>query len=330
MLQFRGRFSQFGGQMQHQLADTGQYRSATGLWFTDAGVGPAVLLVHGLISDHRTWSAEIDRLSGRHRVIAPDLLGHGDSGGSLDSPDVPPGDFSLGAHAAALRDLLDELGIGRVTVVGHSLGGGIAMQLAYLFPDRVEALVLVSSGGLGRDLGPGLRAATLPGSELVLPVLGSDWVRWCGNTAFSLMGRIGLPLVTPSAEAAWAGMASFADGQRRRAFLATARAVVDARGQLVSAIPKLTAMADLPVLVVWGGRDRLIPPAHANAVSSVLPKATIEVFPRAGHFPHLDDPERFHRILSEFLRSVDATRGNQAPRRAATRAAARRSPRRMA
>ncbi|SDP39765.1 Pimeloyl-ACP methyl ester carboxylesterase [Nakamurella panacisegetis] len=270
-----------------------------GLTFTEAGRGEPVLFIHGLISDHRTWSAQMEALSASHRVIAPDLFGHGevdDSDGGLRQVD-----FSLGGHAAAIRDLLDGLGLDRVIVVGHSLGGGVALELAYLFPERVRALALVSSGGLGPDLSPALRLATLPGSEFVLPIIASSWIRACGNTAFGLMARLGLPLVTASTEAAWLGMGTFANAANRRAFLATSRSVIDVTGQTVSALPRLAGLAGRPILVVWGGRDRLIPASHAEAVRTALPDSRVEIFPRAGHFPHLDEPERFHLVLADFI-----------------------------
>src|ERR1700712_1999866 len=185
------------------------------LHYREAGSGPPVLFIHGLISDHRTWDAEMNALSTDHRVIAPDLFGHGEAGASDGG--LRQVDFSLGGHAAAVRDLLDELGLDRVTVVGHSLGGGIAMELAYLFPERVRAIALVSSGGLGPDLNPALRLATLPGSEFVLPVLASPWVRAGGDAMFGLMARLGLPLVTASTEAAWLGMGTFAHAANRKA-----------------------------------------------------------------------------------------------------------------
>ncbi|QNK79967.1 alpha/beta fold hydrolase [Nakamurella sp. PAMC28650] len=275
--------------------------SSAGLAFTDAGTGPPVLMIHGLISDRGTWNVEIAALAGQHRVIAPDLFGHGASVGSDPKHPALPNDYSLGGHAAALRDLLDELGLRRVVVVGHSLGGGIAMELAYLFPERVSALVLVSSGGLGSELSPALRAATLPGSEWVLPLIGSDWARYCGNTALSVMQWIGLPWVSASTTAAWAGMATFSDALKRSAFLATTRSMIGLKGQTISALPRLKQLADRPILVIWGGRDRLIPAAHAEAVKELLPHSTIEIFARAGHFPHLDEPDRFHRVLSKFL-----------------------------
>src|ERR1700712_3372125 len=242
-----------------------------GLVFSDLGDGPAVLFVHGLISDRHTWDAELRALAGTHRVIAPDLLGHGESAGS-------PGDYSLGSHAAALRDLLDELHIDRATVVGHSLGGGIAMQFAYLFPDRVAGLVLVSSGGLGPDLNPALRAATLPGSEWILPLLGVPWVQRVGSTALGVLSFLGRPVISASTTAAWSGMATFGDAVNRTAFLATSRSVIGIRGQSVRALPRLAIFADRPILVVWGGRGSLIPSTHAAAISDALPHSVVEIF----------------------------------------------------
>ena len=136
------------------------------LSYLDSGTGSVVLFIHGILGSQRQWTHLIDRLHDDHRVIVPDLFGHGES-------DKPVGDYSLGAHAATMRDLLDRLGIERVTLVGHSLGGGIAMEFYYLFPERVERLVLVASGGLGREVNPILRSATLPGAGWVLPILAS-------------------------------------------------------------------------------------------------------------------------------------------------------------
>ena len=143
-----------------------------------------MVLIHGLMSSHATWDGQIDRLAVDHQVIAPDLPGNGESGKAL-------GDYSLSAQAAAVRDLLDHLGVGSAAVVGHSLGGGVAMQFAYLFPERVDRLALVSSGGLGREISPALRAAILPGSEYVLPVITSRPVRMVGDHLLALSDRIG-------------------------------------------------------------------------------------------------------------------------------------------
>src|SRR5881628_872710 len=132
--------------------------------YRTAGNGPLVLLIHGITGSSATWDEVLPWLAERYSVLAPDLLGHGGSA-------KPRGDYSLGAYASGIRDLLGVLGFDRATVVGHSLGGGIAMQAAYQFPEYVERLVLVSSGGLGREVSPILRAATLPGSELVLGLI---------------------------------------------------------------------------------------------------------------------------------------------------------------
>ena len=264
------------------------------LCYTDTGDGPPVVLVHGMMSSSKTWSGQVDRLAAEHRVISPDLFGHGDSA-------KPAGDYSLSAHAASLRDLLDAVGIDGATFVGHSLGGGIAMQMAYLFPDRVDAVVLVSSGGLGRELNPLLRAATLPGSELVLPVLSSSWVHGIGDTALRLWGKAGLPAVSPSTEEAWEGLSSLSDGDTRRAFLATSRSVIDVHGQTVSAQNRLSGLASRPTMLIWGERDRIVPSAHVEAAKRELPATRIEMFSRSGHFPHLDEPDRFAQVLADFM-----------------------------
>ncbi len=268
---------------------------------TDVGSGPPILFVHGLMSSRRTWADQWVRLAADHRVLAPDLFGHGESA-------KPLGDYSLGAHAASLRDLLDALELDAVCVVGHSLGGGIAMQLAYLFPERVERLVLDSTGGLGREQNPVLRAATLPGSELVLPVLASDWVHGIGDTALRVWSRTGLPAVSPSTTEAWRALATLADGDTRRAFLATSRSVIDAGGQTVSARNRLSGRASREVLLIWGEGDRMIPAAHVEAARAELPHSQVAMLPRSGHFPHLDEPEAFAAVLAAFV---------QAPGRAA-------------
>lgn len=263
---------------------------------TDMGSGPPILFVHGLMSSRRTWADQSVRLAADHRVLAPDLFGHGQSA-------KPLGDYSLGAHAASLRDLLDELELGAVCVVGHSLGGGIAMQLAYLFPERVERLVLVSSGGLGRELNPVLRAATLPGSEFVLPVLASGWVRGIGDSALRVWSRTGLPAVSPSTTEAWQALGTLADGDTRRAFLATSRSVIDAGGQTVSAGNRLSGLSSREVLLIWGEGDRMIPATHVEAARAELPHSQVAILPRSGHFPHLDQPDAFAAVLARFVRT---------------------------
>jgi pimeloyl-ACP methyl ester carboxylesterase len=264
-------------------------------WYLDQGDGPAVLFIHGLTGSHRNWAHLVDAVSTDHRVLAPDLFGHGASA-------KPMGDYSVGAHAATLRDLLDRLGIGRVTLVGHSFGGGIAMQFCYLFPERVERLVLVSSGGLGRSVSPLLRSATLPGAEWVLPLIASNWVRGRAEAVGRTLGRVGWRASSDVTEA-WHGFTSLADGDSRRAFLATTRAVIDPGGQIVKAHDHLPTGVEIPTLIVWGTRDRMIPAGHAFAAHHMIPGSRVELFEGAGHYPHLDDPERFAEVLGDFIAS---------------------------
>src|SRR5215813_12099940 len=148
--------------------------------FQVAGSGEqVVVLLHGITSTAQAWREVMPQLAERYTVIAPDMIGHGRSA-------KPRGDYSLGAYAAGVRDLLALLGFERGTVVGHSLGGGIAMQFSYLFPEYVERLALISSGGLGREVHPLLRAAALPGSEWILPLLAREWSISAGDAVRSV------------------------------------------------------------------------------------------------------------------------------------------------
>ena len=263
--------------------------------YLDSGKGPALLFIHGLTGSQRNWAHLVDALDHDHRVLAPDLFGHGASAKVI-------GDYSLGAHAATLRDLLDMLGIDRVTLIGHSFGGGIAMQFSYLFPERVERLVLVDSGGMGRDVSALLRAATLPGAELVLPVITSSWVRARVEAAARILTRGGWQ-ASPETTEIWRGFTSLADTDTRRAFLATTRAVIDPGGQTVTAHDHLPMAIQIPTLVVWGTKDRMIPAWHATTAHQAIAGSRVELFVGAGHFPHLDDPERFAEVLSDFMAS---------------------------
>ena len=261
--------------------------------YLDSGDGPALLFIHGLTGSQRNWAHLIDALNHDHRVLAPDLFGHGASAKVM-------GDYSLGAHAATLRDLLDLLGINRVTLVGHSFGGGVAMQFCYLFPERVERLVLVSSGGLGRDVSPLLRAATLYGAEWVLLLIASSWMRGRVEAAGRILTRTGWR-ASPEVTEGWRGFTSLADAETRRAFLATTRGVIDPGGQTVTAHDHLPMTIEIPTLVVWGTRDRMIPALHATTAHEAIAGSRVVLFEGAGHFPHLDEPERFAEVLRDFM-----------------------------
>jgi pimeloyl-ACP methyl ester carboxylesterase len=263
-------------------------------WYLDSGDGPAVMFIHGLTSSHRNWVHLVQKLDTDHRVVAPDLFGHGAS-------DKLMGDYSLGAHAATLRDLLDRLDIDQVTLVGHSFGGGIAMQFCYLFPERVERLVLVASGGLGRSVSPLLRAATLPGAGFLLPLIASGWVRGRAEAAGRILSSTGWRASSDTTEI-WRGFTSLADADTRRAFLATTRGVIDPGGQTVTAHDHLPMAIQVPTLVVWGTKDRMIPAWHATTAHEVITDSRVVLFEGAGHFPHLDQPERFAQLLSDFMK----------------------------
>ena len=254
---------------------------------------PVVLLVHGIASRGQQWEPVMAELGDSAHVVAPDLLGHGSSA-------KPRGDYSLGAHANGLRDLLAALGHDRVTVVGHSLGGGIAMQFAYQFPERVERLALIGAGGLGKEVTPLLRAATLPGAELVLPVLTAPWLRRGASSLGGLLSRARIPLPAVVQEAV-VGFGAMGDPGARAAFVHTARSVVDPFGQRVDARDRLHVTAHLPLLVVWGRRDAVIPVSHGTALAAAVPGSRLEVFEQSGHFPHLTEPHRLARLLADWL-----------------------------
>lgn len=265
--------------------------------YRSAGSGPVVVLIHGITSTSATWDHVGPRLAERFTVVAPDLLGHGDSA-------KPSADYSLGAYAGGVRDLLVALGHDRATFVGHSLGGGIAMQLAYQFPERLERMVLVDSGGLGRELSLVLRAATLPGSEIVIPLLASSRVLDAGRAIGGLLSRIGLPVGTDVTEVA-RGHASLADREARAAFVHTLRTIVDPGGQRVGAADRLYLAGHLPTLIVWGARDSIIPVKHGYAAHELMPSSRLEVLAESGHFPQLDEPERFTDTLIDFIDTTE-------------------------
>ena len=260
--------------------------------YLGGGEGSALLLIHGIAVSSEHWHDVLEPLAGRHAVIAPDLPGHGMSGGG-------PGDYSLGNLASGLRDLLLSLGHERATLVGHSLGGGIAMQFAYQFPEMVERLVLVSSGGLGPEVSPVLRAAALPGADLFIAATASMGEK-AGNAIGRGMAAVGMRPGPDVAEVA-RGYAALAEPQRRKAFLATLRAVVGTKGQQVSASDRLYLAEEVPVLIVWGARDPIIPARHGEEAHRMLPGSQLEIFEGAGHMPQVEQPLRFVTVLERFL-----------------------------
>ncbi len=267
--------------------------------FVEMGTGPVLLLIHGMAGTHENWKAVIGPLAQRHAVVAPDLPGHGAS-----APGA--GDYSIGALAAGLRDLLLTLGHERATLVGHSLGGGIAMQLAYQFPELTERLVLVSSGGLGPEVSPVLRAAALPGADLFITATAKAATK-AGTAVGRGLAAVGLRPSPDVAEVA-RGYASLADAGRRTAFLATLRSVMNSGGQSINASDRLYLAADIPMLIIWGERDPIIPVRHGERAHEAIQGSRLEIFEGVGHLPQLEAPARFVAVIEQFLKETEPAR----------------------
>lgn len=268
--------------------------------FRTAGAGPVLMLVHGLAGSSVTWRRVMPMLARRFTVVAPDLLGHGDSA-------KPRGEYSVSGHANLLRDLLTALGLDRATFVGQSFGGGVVMQLAYQFPERCERLVLVSSGGLGPEVGALLRGLSVPGAEHLLPLVCSPALRDAASRVGGWLGHIGLR-ASPAVEEIWRSYAALADPAARRAFFRSLRAVIDLEGQSVSATDRLYLAAHVPTLVIWGARDTIIPVGHAYAAHRAIPGSRLEIFEATGHFLHCEAPDRFVETLFDFIDTTEPAR----------------------
>ena len=263
--------------------------------FRMAGSGPVLLLIHGIGDNSPTWHTVHSQLAQRFTVIAPDLLGHGQS-------DKPRADYSVAAYANGMRDLLSVLDIEKVTVVGHSLGGGVAMQFAYQFPQLVERLILVGAGGVTKDVNIALRFASLPmGGEalallrlpMVLPAL-----QVAGRVLGTIFGSTGVGRDIPDVLRI---LADLPEPTASSAFTRTLRAVVDWRGQVVTMLDRCYLTESVPVQLIWGEQDAVIPVDHGRMAHSAMPGSQLEVFPRSGHFPFHDDPERFVEVVQRFI-----------------------------
>jgi pimeloyl-ACP methyl ester carboxylesterase len=266
------------------------------------GWGPVIVLVHGITGRSQTWDEVIPLLTDRFTVVAPDLIGHGESA-------KPIGDYSLGAYASGLRDLLQALGHERATIVGHSLGGGVVMQFAYQFPEICERMVLVSSGGLGREVSIFLRAATLPGSEYVLPLLASHGLLNVGGAIGGFLGRLGMR-AGPDVDELWRGFSSLEHADARQAFIYTLRGIVDPGGQRVSARDRLYLAQKVPTMLVWGDHDPIIPASHGMTAHKQMPHSRLELIEGAGHFPYRTNPKLFADTLRDFIDTTEPSQAN--------------------
>ncbi|MDB4990727.1 MAG: hypothetical protein JWN04_5905, partial [Myxococcaceae bacterium] len=272
-----------------------QYRTIHGYRraFVHAGKGPAILLIHGIGDSSDTWRDLIRQLARDHTVIAPDLLGHGRS-------DKPRADYSVAAYANAMRDLLTVLDVEKATVVGHSLGGGVAMQFAYQYPERCERLVVVSSGGVSREVSPLLRAATLPPAHAILPLLQLPTTRALGKALFRVLELLDTDIGRDTDDMLRI-FDALPDATSRSAFIRTLHAVVDWRGQVITMLDRCYLTRGMPTLLIWGDRDAVIPYEHARLAHAAMPGSRLETFRGAGHFPHHSDPQRFVEVLYDFL-----------------------------
>jgi len=261
--------------------------------YVKTGHGPALLLLHGLGCDHHTWDPVLTRLSRHFTVVAPDLFGHGES-------DKPRGDYSVAGYANIVRDLLTLLDIDRATIVGHSLGGGVAMQFAYQYPERTERLVLLAPGGMGAEVSVLVRALTLPGAGVVLDAATPKVVRRLGRNALRALGHSGLSWLRDAGELADV-YERMADPATRTALRHVARELIDWRGQVVTMTDRAYLLQHLPICVIWGADDAIIPARHAEIARRCAPAARIWVLPDTGHFPHHDHPTQVTWILREFV-----------------------------
>jgi pimeloyl-ACP methyl ester carboxylesterase len=263
--------------------------------------GPAdsetILLLHGLAGSSKTWDGVIEQLAEHHDVIAPDLLGHGESA-------KPRGDYSLGAFASGLRDFLTVLDVERVTVVGHSFGGGVAMQLAYQHPQFIDRLVLVGSGGLGREVSPLLRLLSLPGAEYLMPIGIPKPIIDRANDIGRFLGRRNIR--SERLGELWRAYSSLAGAENRRAFVKTMRGVIEPGGQTVDARDRLYLAARVPILIVWGDRDGVIPVSHGREAHELIENSRLEILEGVGHFPHVEAPDRFADVLLDFVATTAA------------------------
>ncbi|MFI5796643.1 alpha/beta fold hydrolase [Streptomyces sp. NPDC051677] len=275
-----------------------QYRVVHGYRraFRMAGEGPALVLIHGIGDSSATWAGLIPDLARSHTVIAPDLLGHGAS-------DKPRADYSVAAYANGLRDLLTTLGVESATLVGHSFGGGVAMQFAYQFPERTERLVLVSAGGVGREVNPALRLVSLPGAQLALSALRLPGATLQVGLVIRLMKLLDTDLGQDAPDLLHL-VDALPDETSRSAFIRTLRAVVDWRGQVVTMLDRCYLTAGMPTMLLWGDRDSVVPVRHAYRAHEAMPGSRLEIFEGAGHFPFHSDPARFRALVEEFIRTT--------------------------
>lgn len=265
------------------------------------GAGPVVVAIAGITGTSDEWDAALAPLARNYTVISPDLFGYGTGLRKHD------GDYSVRANAAATRDLLIALGHRRATFIGHSLGGGICFGLAVQYPELVERLVLVSSGGLGREINPLLRVASLPGAGTLGALLGASRLPGLVRRGTSALSMTGIKAPTDVLEIG-RGVGLAIDRQSRDVFIDAVRGVVNHRGQRITAASVLYLLQQMPTMIVWGERDSIIPVAHARAAHERIPSSRLEIIDGAGHFPHIDCPQRLIALIEDFIATTNGAR----------------------
>ncbi|MEY4579810.1 MAG: hypothetical protein RL701_4513 [Pseudomonadota bacterium] len=279
--------------------------------FIQTGRGPAILLIHGIGDSSDTWRDVIPSLARSYTVIAPDLLGHGRS-------DKPRADYSVAAYANGMRDLISALDIERVTVIGHSLGGGVAMQFAYQYPERCERLILVCSGGVCPEVNPWLRLLAAPNADVLLPLLRVPGARLLSHAVFRLLRQLDAD-VGVDAQDLMRMFDALPEQTARRAFLRTLRSVIDWRGQAITMLDRCYLTEGMPTLLIWGARDAVIPMRHGQIAHAAMPGSQLEIFEQAGHFPYRQEPERFLYVVQHFIENSATAAHNSAVWRALLR-----------
>jgi pimeloyl-ACP methyl ester carboxylesterase len=259
--------------------------------YITAGSGPPVLLLHGLGTTAETWEHTIQELAKTRTVVAPDLWGHGGSGGSRRLRSVEP-------LVEAVDALCDTLGVRALDVVGHSLGGLVAMRFALAHKDRVTKLALVDAGGIGREMSWLLRLASIPvigwlvfsPAIVLVKIYGWRVFNPPGDVNISLLKSLHRSRVTHvSADAVRKAVRSGAErlGPAPESFL----------------LPRLHEI-EVPVTVFWGEQDRLFPVGQLNGLEEACPQVTIHLFPDVGHWPYAEIPEVFNSLLADFLNAT--------------------------
>ncbi|MGW8592852.1 alpha/beta fold hydrolase [Dietzia sp. NPDC055877] len=269
------------------------------LAYREAGAGegkPTVLLIHGMAGSSNTWREMIPRLEHHFHVIAPDLPGHGESSLEFD-------DYSLGSMASALRDLLVVKGVTRCTIIGQSLGGGVALQFVYQYPEFCERIALIDSGGLGKEVSWILRMLAVPGAGFLLSGAAAPVFVNAGKSVRRFLQDKGVRAA--AMDESWAAFESLGRPGHRRAFFKTLRAVVDNTGQAVSAANRFHLAGQLPVQLIWGDRDPIIPVSHGHATHEAIPGSRLAIIPGVGHYPHVEDPAAVERVLLDFMTSTE-------------------------